>query len=364
MKNLEQILKKRIINFGPISISDFILEANLNSNFGYYTNNLPFGEKKDYITSPEISQMFGELIAVWSMDCWIKMGSPRFDIIELGPGSGVLMKDFIRTMNLNSSFTKKCKNIYLFEISPHLKRIQERNIAKSDYSILKKVKWIKNLENILNKPFILIANEFFDSLPIKQMELTRLGWRERMINYDKEKKNFFYSYSNKNSLLERFLPKEKKNKKIGSIYEIPINMIIFLEELFKKIKLSKSVSLIIDYSKKESFGNSLKSIKKQKIHHLFDEIGKSDISSHVDFNLIKEISKKFNLKINGPENQKNFLLKLGILLRAKKLMQNASNKQKKMIKNSLDFLTHEKKMGKIFNVISISNKKINNLVGF
>ena len=160
------------------------------------------------------------------------MGSPKsFDIIELGPGSGILMKDFIRTMNLNSNFAKNCKNIYLFEISPHLKEIQKKNIANSNYTIFKKIKWIKTLENFSNKPFILIANEFFDSLPIKQMVLTKEGWRERMIGYDKKKKIFFYSYSNKNFLLERFLPKNKKNKKIGSIYEIPINMIVFFRRI-------------------------------------------------------------------------------------------------------------------------------------
>ena len=97
MKNLNEILKKRIFNFGPISISEFILEANLNTRFGYYNNNLPFGKNKDYITSPEISQMFGELLGLWSIDCWKKMNEPKnFNIIELGPGSGLLMNDFLR----------------------------------------------------------------------------------------------------------------------------------------------------------------------------------------------------------------------------------------------------------------------------
>ena len=123
MDNLEQILKKRILNFGPISISDLILEANLNSRFGYYNNNLPFGEKNDYITSPEISQMFGELLALWAIDYWKKMGKPKkFNIVELGPGSGILMKDFLRVIKLNHEFVGKCKQIYLFEISPFLKK--------------------------------------------------------------------------------------------------------------------------------------------------------------------------------------------------------------------------------------------------
>ena len=101
MENLEQILKKRILNFGPISISDFIIESNLNSRFGYYNTNLPFGEKKDYITSPEISQMFGELLALWSINCWKKMNKlKKFNIIELGPGSGILMKDFLRVIKI------------------------------------------------------------------------------------------------------------------------------------------------------------------------------------------------------------------------------------------------------------------------
>ena len=365
MENLEQVLKKRISNFGPISISDFILEANLNPKFGYYNNNLPFGKTNDYLTSPEISQMFGELIALWAIDCWEKMGEPKkFNLVELGPGSGVLMKDFLRVIKLNSKFVEKCNKIFLFEVSPFLKKIQKKNLKNTDNKLLKKVKWIKSLDELSEIPFILIANEFFDALPIKQIQMTRNGWRERMVNYNKEKKNFFISYSNNPTIFQNFLPKKNKSKKIGSIYEIPFNMIIFLESLFKKLKKIKSACLIIDYEKKKIFGNSLKSIKKQKIINPFDMIGKSDISAHVNFNLIKKISKKFNLICNGPINQRNFLIKLGILLRAQILMKNADSRQKKMLENGLDFLINKNKMGQIFNVISISNKKISNLIGF
>ena len=115
MKNLKEVIKKKIINFGPLSVSDFIFEANLNKKFGYYNKNFPFGKDKDFITAPEISQMFGELIALWTIDCWNKMGKPKnFNIIELGPGSGILMKDFLRTIISNNEFVKNCKNFFFF----------------------------------------------------------------------------------------------------------------------------------------------------------------------------------------------------------------------------------------------------------
>ena len=333
MENLEEILKKRILNFGPISISDFILEANLNSKFGYYNNHLPFGKKNDYVTSPEVSQMFGELIALWTIDYWKKIGEPeKFNIIELGPGSGILMTDFLRVIKLYPKFIKKCNQIYLFEISPFLKKIQKKTLLKIENKILKKIKWIKNLNDIPETPFVLIANEFFDALPIKQIQLTKIGWRERMLNYNKKKKSFFISYSINPTILEKFLPKKKKCKKIGSIYEIPFNMLSFLENLFNKIKKTKSTCLIVDYVKNKKFQSSLKSIKNQKIISPLKEIGNSDISTHVDFDLIKEISKKFNLNNYGPITQRKFLINLGILFRAEILIKNANSGQKKKYK--------------------------------
>ncbi|PPR35453.1 MAG: hypothetical protein CFH26_00786 [Alphaproteobacteria bacterium MarineAlpha6_Bin4] len=364
MQNLEQILKKRILNFGPISLSEFISEANLNSKYGYYNKNLPFGEKKDYITSPEISQMFGELIAIWSIDCWEKMGEPKqFNIIELGPGSGVLMKDFLRVVKIKPKFIENCKHIYLFDSSSLLKKIQKRNLIVNS-AISKKIKWVKKLDEIPENPFILIANEFFDALPIKQLQLTKIGWRERMLNYNKKKKKFFISYSNKPTMLKFFLPKSENLKKIGLIYEIPLNMISFLENLFTRIKKIKSACLIIDYEKKKIFGNTLKSIKKHALSNPIEKIGSSDISAHVNFDLIKEISKKYNLSADGPISQSEFLINLGILKRTEMLIKIANNKQKKMLTKSLEFLIDKNKMGKIFKVISIKNKKIKNLVGF
>ena len=141
-----------------------------------------------------------------------------------------------------------------------------------------------------------------------------------MLNYNEDKKSFFISYSKNPTILENFLPKNKKYRKIGSIYEIPFNMISFLENLFNKIKKTKSTCLIIDYAKNKKFENSLKSIKNQKIIDPLKEIGNSDISTHVNFDLIKKTSTKFNLNSHGPVSQRQFLIELGILYRTKTLI--------------------------------------------
>lgn len=329
MKSLEIILKKRILNFGPISISDFIAEANQNPKFGYYKKIFPFGEKGDFITAPEISQMFGELVGIWILDFWKKMGEPsNFNIIELGPGTGNLMLDITRTLNLNKKCESACKKIYLLETSKKLKIIQKEKFLRKDYRLLEKINWIENLEKIKNKPFILIANEFFDALPVKQIQYTKKGWREILVNFDK-KKNFYFTLSNHPTLLEKFIP-NIKNKKIGEIYEIPIQSIGLINELCKRLNQTKGSILIIDYQKKNTYGSTLKSVKNQKKNNPLTNIGISDLSVHVDFNLIKKISKNFKLNFYGPVSQRNFLIKLGIVLRAQILKKNASQKQKKI----------------------------------
>ena len=366
MKSLRKILEKRIINFGPISISDFMIESNQNPKFGYYNTSFPFGKNGDFVTAPEVSQMFGELIGLWIVDCWKKMGEPKkFNIIELGPGTGVLMQDTLKTINLNQECKKACKKIYLLEISNKLKKFQKKNLSKNNSNFLNKIQWINNLEKVENSPFILIANEFFDTLPIQQIELTQNGLRERLVNFNNKKRFFYFTLSNHPTLLEKFLPNfSEKNIQIGQIYEIPLQMIRVLDEIFKKINKIKSFVLIIDYIKKKTYGSTLKSIRNHKIVNPLKHPGLADTSVHVDFSLIKKISKNFNLRYYGPQTQRNFLIKLGILERAKILNKNANLKQRKIINNGLDFLINESKMGKIFQIISISNCSLKTPDGF
>ena len=186
-----------------------------------------------------------------------------------------------------------------------------------------------------------------------------------MVNFNNKKKFFYFTLSNHPTLLEKFLPNfSEKNIQIGQIYEIPLQMIRLLDEIFKKINKIKSFVLIIDYIKKKTYGSTLKSIRNHKIVNPLKHPGLTDTSVHVDFSLIKKISKNFNLRYYGPQTQRNFLIKLGILERAKILNKNANLKQRKIINNGLDFLINESKMGKIFQIISISNCSLKTPDGF
>ena len=365
MKSLKKILASRILNFGPIKISDFMIESNQNPKFGYYNSCFPFGKKGDFITAPELSQMFGELIGLWIIDCWQKMGEPKkFNIVELGPGTGVLIMDILRVINLKRECKYACKKIFLLEISNKLKKVQKKNLFKRKGYFINKIEWIDNIEQIDKCPFILIANEFFDPLPIQQLQLTKKGWKEILIDFNNKKKSFHFTLSNNTSLLEKFLPKNAYKKKTKSIYEVPLQMIRVMNDIFKKMNQVKSCILIIDYIKKGTFGNTLKSIRNQKIINPLKKPGLADISAHVDYNLIKSLSKNFRLRYFGPESQRNFLINLGILERAKILKNKANLKQIKIINNSLNFLINKNKMGNIYQAISISNYNVKNIDGF
>ena len=166
MKSFERVLKKRILNFGPISISDFMAEANQNPKFGYYKKIFPFGKKGDFITAPEISQMFGELIGIWIIDSWKKLGQPnKFNIIELGPGTGNLMIDITRTLNLNKNCANACKKIYLLETSKKLRMHQKKNFLQVNYKLLKKISLEIELSKVNIKRIGLIYNHLLKRIP-------------------------------------------------------------------------------------------------------------------------------------------------------------------------------------------------------
>ena len=354
MNKIIDILKEK----KSLPLDQFINIALYDKKFGYYIKSNPFGPEGDFITSPLISNLFGEMIAVWCVAFWEHLGRPnKFLLVELGPGDGTLCKDLLNTFKQFKHFYN-CLEINLLEISNKLKTIQKTKINNN------KVKWIKKVNEIKQGPVIFLGNEFFDALPIKHIS--------------KKKKNFFEKYvclsSNKKKI--KFLHKKASNNLIKSIQnlnlasggktiEYPIEAIKFLEIISKKINKFNGGLLAFDYGYKiKKNKNTLQSIRKHRRVNLDFKPGHSDITSHINFKLFHKILRKNNLDVKKIINQSEFLKKIGILERANILSKKMTFKEKANMFYRLKRLLNSNEMGDLFKVIFAKKKGENFSLGF
>ena len=354
-------LKKFNINSKkPIPIDEFIEKILYEPKIGYYSSKDPFGKKGDFITSPTISNLFSEIIAIWLISTWEKIGKPkRFNFIELGPGDGSLTKVITDTLKKFPEINKAIK-IYLYEKSTILKKIQKKKIDD------KNVKWITNFDSIKKGPVFFFGNEFFDAIPIKQ--------------YSNLNNNFFEKcYIVKNNVIinETFIRGNKKDiaeiksfktlKKLNFL-EYPKKGFLELNPIMKKINKLSGGILLIDYGYLKS--NNLSTLqavmnnKKISMQDLFNNLGKADITSLVNFNLLKEYFEQNKLKVKKIVFQKFFLERMGIIERARILEKKMTNKQRKYMTDTLKRLLSGKEMGNLFKVIFGYKSKNNFFFGF
>ena len=354
MNKIINILKEK----KSISLDQFINIALYDKKFGYYMKKNPFGKGGDFITSPLVSNLFGEMLAIWCVAFWEHIGKPRkILLVELGPGDGSLCKGLLKTFEQFKNFYNSLE-INLLEISNKLRTIQMTKINN------RKVKWIKKIKEINSGPVIFLANEYFDALPIKQIY--------------KKKKLFFEKYialSNDNKKI-RFLHKKASNSLIkqiqdldltsnGNTIEYPIVALKFLETISKKINKFGGGLLAFDYgytTKKNQ--NTLQSVKKHKYTNLFFEPCHSDITSHINFRLFHNILEKNNLDVKKITNQSEFLKKIGILERANILSKKMTFKAKANMFYRLKRLLDYKEMGSLFKVIFAQKKDGKFSLGF
>ena len=316
----------------------------------------PFGVKGDFTTAPNISRLFSEMIAIWTISFWESLGSPKkFNLIELGAGNGEMMKIMIESFKNFPSFLRCC-NIIIYEKSPNLIRKQKKNIN------FKKIKWAKELKNIKKIPTIFLANEFFDAIPIKQFIKDNNYWYERFIKISNKKLEFVKKKINIRLIDKNFNFKISQNQKF---IEYSPQTIKYLKNIFKIIKTNRGGILIIDYGYySRKMYNTLQALYNKKYSKVLDNIGKSDISYNLNFYLINKIAKNFkNLKINYT-SQKKFLTNLGIFQRAEIISKNKTFSEKADIFYRLKRLTHENEMGKIFKVMLIKNSNNKYQTGF
>ena len=347
------ILKKN----HKIPLDKFIDYCLYDRKKGYYMTRNPFGVLGDFTTAPNISRLFSEMIAIWTISFWESLGSPKkFNVIELGAGNGEMMKVMIESFKKFPSFISGC-NIIIHEKSPNLIN-EQKTIIK-----FKNIKWISDFKKINNLPSIFIANEFFDSIPIKQFVKDKNIWFEKFIHIDG---NYNFRIINKKIDIKNI--EKKINLKISTkqnfIEYSPLGLKYF-NDIFRFIKKNKGGLLIIDYGYfTGKMKNTLQAIYNKKYSKVLENIGKSDITHNVNFYLIKKIAKNFKGLSTNFASQKKFLTNLGIQQRAEIISKNKTFTEKADIFYRLKRLINEKEMGDLFKVMLIKNLKNNSQTGF
>ena len=339
------------------ALDKFIEESLYNKKYGYYMKKNPFGEGGDFITAPNISILFSEMIAIWVISFWEKLDCPKqFNLIELGAGNGEMMRILVSTFNKFPQFKNSCK-INILEKSELLQQTQKANIKDP------KIKWLNDLNELSNFPCIFIANEFFDALPIKQFLKKKTKWYERHVNFSNDKKLEYLDIPFDMHKFEKEI-KFKISYKQTFIEYSPLAS-KYLKTIIKKIKLNNGGILIIDYAYLEKkMKNTLQAVSKHKYCDVLKDFGSSDITYNLSFNLINMIIKKLSPCSSLSTTQKKFLTKLGILDRAEILSKNMPFSEKADIYFRIKRLIDEDQMGHLFKVMFITNHRNQFKLGF
>ena len=336
--NLEKSIKDTISMNGPITL-DYFLSLVIPY---YYNNNDPIGKSGDFITAPEISQLFGEMIGIWVANKWMSMGRPEFSIVELGGGLGTLMQDLLRGTKYISQFHSKMKKIYMVDQSDLLINNQKEKLQ--DYH--DKVEWIQGTEKVNgNEKLFIINNELFDALPIKQFIKCTDGLREMHVLLNEKNHLEIRPYGN--------AIKDDKLK-TGEYLEVSVVGEYIAEQIATLLGKNGGYMLAIDYGYIESTkNNTIQTVRRHKKTNILDNIGYSDITSHVDFKLLAGCFIQHGFKCNIT-SQANFLINHGIKERVEMLIQQGAEPDKLI--SQMDRLTSKEQMGELFKVLEIEAK--------
>ncbi|MDC3090695.1 SAM-dependent methyltransferase [Paracoccaceae bacterium] len=336
-------IKDLIKKSGPISLSRYMELCLWDNENGYYASNQVLGGNGDFITSPEISQAFGELIGLWALSFFRQfINKERLCITELGSGRGTLLKDAIRTI-CKVTANKIDLDITILERSERLITLQKENLKN------KNVRWISDIKDLSSEPQIIIANEFFDALPINQYVKSNDGWYEKKVTTKNGKLCFTLDK-------KIWVPSDSvfSDFKIGDTIEYSEKTISIFSSICNHLIQWDGVLLVIDYGNISGIGDTLQAVNKHKFKSVLEKPGQSDLSSHVNFKLLKEIAITKNLYVSPVREQQNFLIKLGIKERLKSLTKNVKLAKAETVGSEVTRLIDPDKMGSLFKVIAIT----------
>lgn len=336
--NLAARLAKQIELSGSISVAEFMQAANQ----AYYAKGDPLGINGDFITAPEISQMFGELIGLWLTDLWIRAGRPEgCKYVELGPGRGTLAVDALRSMR-QFDLTPE---VYFVETSEALREMQARAVPN--------VTFLDSVEDMpFDAPMLVVANEFFDALPVRQLVATHAGWRERVVVRDRGTK--FMATPGMNAMDES-VPAEFRNAPSPSIYETCPAASSIMYELAGRIAANGGAMLIADYGYTlPGIGSTLQAVRAHEYADPFENPGMHDLTAHVNFVELANLARMRQLRVSGPVEQGAWLKALGIDARTQALSSSRPD-QADQLDTARDRLVEATGMGSLFKILAVSN---------
>ena len=345
---------------GHIPIDDMMREVLSINKSSYYKSTKNIGVAGDFITSPEISQLFGEMIALWAIEQWEKLGKPKqFILFELGPGQGILMKDLLRVAKLVPEFLDSM-SIHLLEINPYF--IEKQKKSLSLYG--KKIIWHKEINTVPKLPMIMIANEFFDALPIKQYTKSKKNWKEIVLTADRNTQHLKFHYVSLQERLEKQLLLDHKSASDGSVIEESVKSMDIMRFIGERLTKYYGSAIIIDYGyeiyprmrKKYQYNSTLQAVKDHEYQSIISSLGEADLSAHVDFYALKMAAHEQGIKLENMItcSQRAFLLQYGILERLKSLHKQINSADiKKTLDAQVNRLIAKDQMGELFKVMQV-----------
>lgn len=345
--SLAESFRRLIAATGPISVAQFMGE----SNARYYASRDPFGAEGDFITAPEISQMFGEMIGLWLADVWERVGRPeRACYVELGPGRGTLALDALRTMK-RFGFEP---DVHLVEGSPELRSQQQQAVPQAQFH--------QDLSTVpTDRPLLLVANEFLDALPVRQLVRTAEGWREVMVTVDAGG-NFVPAAGLQP--MDSAVSEARREAEEGTVIETCPAAAAIVRETAGRLAQQGGTALLIDYGYAEPrTGSTLQALAKHRKVDPFALPGEADLTALVDFAILADIVASSGARWLGTVEQGAWLRAMGIDRRAEVLAA-ASPQHRETVMRAKDRLTGDEQMGKLFKVMGLSGPKWPGGAGF
>jgi SAM-dependent MidA family methyltransferase len=348
---LQSEIKKLIKSSGPMPVWRYMELCLTHPQHGYYVSRDPLGREGDFVTAPEVSQMFGELLGLWAASVWKTMGSPAsLRLVELGPGRGTMMADALRALRVLPPLYQTL-TVHMVEINPVLREKQRETLSS-----VRNITWHDSIDDVVEGPAIILANEYFDALPIHQAIKRETGWHERTIELDPDGKLSFGISAEPLPRFEVLLPPLIRAAPVGAVFEWRPDSEIM--KIARRVRDQDGAALIVDYGHVRSdAGETFQAIARHSFTDPLKAPGLADVTAHVDFQALARAAEDLGARVHGPVTQGEFLTRLGIEQRALTLMAKASHEVSEDVSSALKRLIGGGRggMGSMFKVLGISS---------